>query len=220
MQYVLFHAGRIKPQVIFLIDANPNLTLSKTHIPIVPFDDLYRSPITNSQRPVFPQVHIDPKVDPVLMPYSSGTTGLPKGVILTHYNLLCLLYGRPSNGIFRTIEQGDAAVLFLPFFHMAGFMGLIIALHHGARGIIMRQFDAGRYLDTIQRCKVSVVYVVPTVLVFLAKDPSVDKYDLSSVTILVFGAAPAGKELIEAVAKRFPNLESIVQVGCLLLLFF
>lgn len=168
-------------------------------------------------QPVFPDVHIDPKVDPIILPYSSGTTGLPKGVVLTHYNLLCLLYVRKSLGVFWVTGQGDVAILFLPFFHIMGFMGLISSLYHGAMGVIMRQFEVTRYLGAVQRYKATILSCVPSVLVFIAKDPSVEKYDLSSVKAVVFGAAPAGKELIEAVVKRFPNIESVIQVSGLVI---
>lgn len=173
---------------------------------LVPLNDLYKG---NFQQ--FPNVAIDCKEDVVLLPYSSGTTGLPKGVMLTHANLAALFFAKHSRGAYRGGKVGDATVLVLPFFHVAGFMALMLGVYNGSRSIVMTKLDSIRYVALVAKHKATFIMCVPTTLVYLSKHKEAQNYDLSSVTAVAFGAAPAGKELIEGVMKRFPNLALIQQ---------
>jgi acyl-CoA synthetase (AMP-forming)/AMP-acid ligase II len=138
-----------------------------------------------------------------LLPYSSGTTGLPKGVMLTHANLVTML--RQMNRGLRVTEH-DTVLAVAPFFHVMGFTAtLALPLASGATVVTMPRFDLGQLLALVQRHRVSVLVVPPPVMAALARHPMVDAHDLSSVELVVSGGAPLGADLQRAVAARLPG---------------
>ena len=138
--------------------------------------------------------------DLAVLPYSSGTTGLPKGVMLTHENLVANLIQIQEA---FAIEEGDTLVGVLPFFHIYGQTVIMNqGLRAGATIVSMPRFDLDQFLDLIQEHGVSLVYVVPPIALALAKHPAVDERDLSSIKTLMSGAAPLGAELADKVAAR------------------
>lgn len=142
---------------------------------------------------------IDPAEDVVVLPYSSGTTGRPKGVQLTHRNLVANLaqYERIT-----TTAENDVILAVLPFFHIYGMQVLMNGvLHMGARTITMPFFDLEQFLRLIQEHRVTRVAVVPPIVLALANSPLVDRYDLSSLVQVGSGAAPLSAE-VEAEAMR------------------
>jgi acyl-CoA synthetase (AMP-forming)/AMP-acid ligase II len=149
-----------------------------------------------------PEVADDPGAV-ALLPYSSGTTGLPKGVMLTHANLVTML--RQMNRGLRVTEH-DTVLAVAPFFHVMGFMAtLALPLASGATVVTMPRFDLGQLLALVQRHRVSVLVVPPPVMAALARHPMVDHHDLSSVELVVSGGAPLGADLQRAVAARLPG---------------
>jgi acyl-CoA synthetase (AMP-forming)/AMP-acid ligase II len=147
-----------------------------------------------------PQVEIDPAEDVVALPYSSGTTGKPKGVMLTHRNLVANICQTENLD-----ETDDHEVLIgvLPFFHSYGMTVIMAAsLTRGATIVTMPRFDLEGFCGLIQKHEVTLSYVVPPILVGLAKHPVVDNYDLSSLKFLNSGAAPLGEDLARAVEQR------------------
>jgi acyl-CoA synthetase (AMP-forming)/AMP-acid ligase II len=135
-----------------------------------------------------------------VLPYSSGTTGLPKGVMLTHANLVANLV--QTHDAFP-ISEDDVLVGVLPFFHIYGQTVIMnLGLRSGATIVTMPRFDLDQFLDLIQEHEISRLYVVPPIALALAKHPAVDERDMSSVVTVMSGAAPLGGELAEAVAKR------------------
>lgn len=157
--------------------------------------------LTHGDKP--PTVTIDPKKDLVILPYSSGTTGLPKGVMLTHYNLVAELAcaaGRPDIAF---PGEHDTLLAFLPYFHIYGIvMFLTYGLVHGATIVNMTRFDLEHYLEQIQRYGVTYLHLVPPIVIALAKHPLVDKYDLSKVKWALSAAAPLGGPAAEAFTAR------------------
>jgi len=146
---------------------------------------------------------LHPDNDLAFLVYSSGTTGLPKGVMLSHRNViadLCLIRG----AVGKWYETGKDKILgVLPFFHIYGLTGLVHQpLHRGIELVVMPAFDLKLFLTTIQEQKITFIYVAPPVLVRLARDTVVDNYDLSSVKMITSGAAPLTQELVDAVHKR------------------
>ena len=147
-----------------------------------------------------PDVVIDPATDLAVLPYSSGTTGRAKGVMLTHRNLVANIVQ-----ITELIEVGaDTRVLaVLPFFHIYGMqVTMNAALHVGATVVTMPKFDLPEFLRVIAEHRTDRVYIAPPVAVALAKHPIVDSYDLSPLKVLFSGAAPLDEELAAAVEAR------------------
>jgi acyl-CoA synthetase (AMP-forming)/AMP-acid ligase II len=147
-----------------------------------------------------PEPEIDPGSDVAVLPYSSGTTGLPKGVMLTHRNLVANL--QQIQEAFP-IEEEDTLIGVLPFFHIYG-MTVIMnqGLRSGATIVTMPRFDLGEFLELLQRHEVTRAYVVPPIALALGKHPAVDDFDLSSMRTIMSGAAPLGGDLAEQVAER------------------
>lgn len=129
---------------------------------------------------------------------SSGTTGFPKGVMLTHKNILCVLclVLDPS---FRGNEEEEEPELItiglLPFFHAMSFMSQIINITYGIKCIVMSKYNEELLLKSIEKYKVTVVPVVPPIAAFLAKATIIGKYDLSSIKVIQCGAAPLSKDI-------------------------
>jgi acyl-CoA synthetase (AMP-forming)/AMP-acid ligase II len=150
-----------------------------------------------------PHVEIDPKNDLVALPYSSGTTGLAKGVMLTHYNLVANM--RQMDGL-DYFHRDDILLCVLPLFHIYGLVVVLnMGLHLGATIVIMPRFDLEQFLAMIQKYRVTLSHIVPPIVLKLARDPSIENYDLSSLKTIFSGAAPLGPEL---------SRECIARVGC------
>jgi acyl-CoA synthetase (AMP-forming)/AMP-acid ligase II len=148
-----------------------------------------------------------PAVDPpatALLPYSSGTTGLPKGVLLRHANLVASV--RQVQSGLRLTER-DTTVAVAPFFHVMGFVvSLAVPLAAGATVVTLPRFDLERFLGLVQQHRATVLVVPPPVVTALARHRMVDRFDLSRLELLVSGGAPLGAELQLAVAARLPGL--------------
>lgn len=150
--------------------------------------------------PLAEQVPIDLARDVVVLPYSSGTTGLPKGVMLSHRNLVANL-AQCQSAI--GIGEGDTTVAFLPFFHIYGMTVLMNGyLAAGGSLVTMPRFDLEQFLSLCAAHRPRILFLVPPVVLALSKHPMVDDYDLSGVKQIFSGAAPLGGELGEACATR------------------
>ncbi|KAF8050350.1 hypothetical protein N665_1990s0006 [Sinapis alba] len=159
-----------------------------------------------TQSPEIETVEVSPD-DVVALPYSSGTTGLPKGVMLTHKGLVTSVAqqvdGENPNLYFHS---DDVILCVLPMFHIYALNSIMLCgLRVGASILIMPKFEINLLLELIQRCKVTVAPMVPPIVLAIAKSPETEKYDLSSIRVLKSGAAPLGKELEDAVSAKFPN---------------
>jgi acyl-CoA synthetase (AMP-forming)/AMP-acid ligase II len=150
-----------------------------------------------------PRVAIDPRHDLIALPYSSGTTGLPKGVMLTHRNLvaeLCSLEGVTDAAL---ITAQDTVLAFLPFFHIYGIVAFLnLSLHQGATVVTMPRFDLEQYLQLVQSYGVTILHLVPPIVLALAKHPIVAKYDLTKVRGAFSAAAPLGEAVANALFER------------------
>ncbi len=138
--------------------------------------------------------------DIAAIPYSSGTTGFPKGVMMRHHGMVANLC-QVSN-VLRWTER-DVLVAVLPFFHIFG-QGVIMnmGLRRGTTLVVLPRFDLEEFLRTIQDYKVTWAFLVPPIILALAKHPLVDQFDLSSLEVVISGAAPLGREVQEAVEAR------------------
>ena len=174
---------------------------SKKDIEIITIDDSpdFASLASLMRDAAPPAVTIDPAHDLAALPYSSGTTGLPKGVMLTHRNIVSQLQQLDA------IENTEMPALLglLPFFHIYGMV--IIMMHglmRGATIVTMPKFEFEPFLKVLQDWPITSAHIVPPIVVGLGKHPAVDNYQFPHLKYLFSGAAPLGPELTEAVEKR------------------
>ncbi|SBT95024.1 Acyl-CoA synthetase (AMP-forming)/AMP-acid ligase II [Streptomyces sp. DI166] len=155
-----------------------------------------------------PEIDIDPAEDTAALPYSSGTTGVPKGVMLTHRQIATNLVQLDAA---VTAGPGERVLAVLPFFHIYGLTALMNApLRKGATVVVLPRFELDTFLAAIEKHRITALYVAPPIVLALAKHPAVDNYDLSSLKYLISAAAPLDAELAAACSRRL-NLPPIGQ---------
>ena len=143
-----------------------------------------------------------------LISCSSGTTGLPKGVMLTNKNLLTMIRHFAISSPY-VANANITTLALLPFFHAYSFSVLLMRLVFGNKAVVLSRFDEKLFLSCIEKYRIEHITVVPPLMVFLAKHPMVDKYDLSCIKDIWCGAAPLSKEIIKTVVNRLnsPNIK-------------
>jgi acyl-CoA synthetase (AMP-forming)/AMP-acid ligase II len=150
-----------------------------------------------------PAVTIDPRTDVVALPYSSGTTGLPKGVMLTHYNLvanLCQCEGAKS---FDGFNETDVTIAVLPFFHIYGLVVILkLTLSRGGTVVSMPRFEFREFLTAMQKYQVTTAPLVPPIVLGMVKNPAVGEFDLSHIRLVFSGAAPLGEDIARQLSKK------------------
>lgn len=147
-----------------------------------------------------PSVEINPREDVVALPYSSGTTGWPKGVMLTHYNLVAMLRQLETAAV---VHAGDRLICIVPCYHVYGFHVVVnLALRTGATVIMLPRFELEEFLRTLQDYQINIVPVVPPIVLALAQTPLLDRFDLSKLETLHCGAAPLSVEVAGTACAR------------------
>ncbi|KAL3874680.1 hypothetical protein ACJMK2_037658 [Sinanodonta woodiana] len=202
----LEHSGSAALVTVAPLLNNVKEALKTTNIKnvfVVGNSDCYHpfSMLTEDDGKAFPEhVQISPREDLLVLPYSSGTTGLPKGVMLTHYNIVCnLCQLRPS--VVTVPEDNNLAVL--PFFHIYGMVPILLGtLQDGATIITLPRFEPDMFLTSLQKEKITNLYIVPPIILFMAKHPVVQKFDLSSLQFAISAAAPLGDNLTHEFMDR------------------
>jgi acyl-CoA synthetase (AMP-forming)/AMP-acid ligase II len=159
-----------------------------------PFASLFAA---NAQAPT---VKINPREDLVVLPYSSGTTGLPKGVMLTHHNLVANI--RQMEGLDYFTED-DTLICVLPLFHIYGLVVILnMGLYTGATIVTLPRFELEQFLKCIDDYGVTLAHLVPPIVLALSKSPLVDNYSLSTLAMIFCGAAPLDENLTRACMER------------------
>jgi acyl-CoA synthetase (AMP-forming)/AMP-acid ligase II len=186
MEKVTEAVGKTKVQEVFVFGESEGAT---------PFATLLQN---DGQ---MPEVNINAREDLAILPYSSGTTGLPKGVMLTHYNMVAGVIA--ANEVLQVLSQDDIVLGILPFFHIAGLSCVLEVNLYACRTLVtLPRFELKGFLQTIQQYKIQHVGLVPPIVLALAKHPAVEQYDLSSLKLVSSGAAPLGAEVENACSER------------------
>jgi acyl-CoA synthetase (AMP-forming)/AMP-acid ligase II len=147
-----------------------------------------------------PEIKIDPREDIAALPYSSGTTGLPKGVMLTHYNLVAMLCQMEKAEV---LHSTDRMICVVPCYHVYGFHVVInLALRSGATVVTLPRFDFEGFLQALQDYEINILPVVPPIVLGLSRNSLVDRFDLSKLETLHCGAAPLSVEVANAACER------------------
>lgn len=153
-----------------------------------------------------PDVKISPN-DVVALPYSSGTTGLPKGVMLTHKGLVTSVAQQvDGENPHLYIRSDDVVLCVLPLFHIYSLNSIMMcSLRVGAAILIVQKFEVNSLVELVPKYKVTVAPFVPPIVLAIAKSPAVDRADMSSIRMVLSGAAPLGKELEDAFRAKLPH---------------
>ncbi|HEU5160188.1 MAG TPA: AMP-binding protein [Streptosporangiaceae bacterium] len=179
--------ARTKVEEVFVFGAADGLT---------PFSSL----LDGAGAGAMAEVPVDPAEDVVAILHSSGSTGHPKGVLLTHRNMVANVL---QTSLVAPLAEGEKVLAVPPFHHAFGLIMVMNAsLLQGATLVTMPRFDPEAYLKAIQDHRITRLYVVPTIAVLLAKSPLVDKYDLSSVRSIVSGGAALDPEIARLCRER------------------
>ena len=193
---------------ILINDANPKLFFYdeefNDHIPklssidkiefVNTLDEITKFLFDNNIKSDFASSQIITEDDAVMILYTAGTTGLSKGVIITHK---MLFWNSINTGLRLDLHSSDHTQSFAPFFHTGGWNVLFTPfLHHGASHTLLTQFDADLILQLMEKEKATILFGVPTMLQMMADSPYFKKVDLSSVRYAIVGGAPMPIPLI------------------------
>ncbi|KAL0488843.1 4-coumarate-CoA ligase [Acrasis kona] len=153
----------------------------------------------------------NPKKHIVCIPFSSGTTGVNKGVLISHYNIISNLC---QAEVYGQVTDKDVMIGFLPYFHIYGQILIMLqSLYSGATIVNVEKFDFDVFLKLIEKYKITHAKIVPPVMLQFAKHPNLDHYNLSSLKRLFCGAAPLSGELTSIVHQRLPGVDIVQAYG-------
>ncbi|HEY2386786.1 MAG TPA: class I adenylate-forming enzyme family protein [Candidatus Binatia bacterium] len=167
-----------------------------------------------------PQIQFDPDDDAAIF-YTSGTTGKPKGAVITHRNIVSNVFNALSAMARAALRRGQApsmpdaggiqrAILIsVPFFHATGCFAIMIpAMMGGAKLVMQRKWNAEQALELIERERITNAGGVPTIAWQLIEHPRFNDFDLSSLEAIQYGGAPSAPELVRRLKERFPKMQT------------
>jgi len=204
----LFVGGRyidlinsIKPELPSLKNL---ISLDSQHESMDYYEDLIKSA---SEDEIITDIGDD---DTTILMYTAGTTGFPKGVMLPHnsFSIYVLENVTPADPV---AEEGN--ILTVPLYHVAGIQAMMAAIYGGRTLVMERQFEAKEWMELVQEEKVSRAMMVPTMLKMLIDHPEFSKYDLSSLRVITYGAAPMPLPVIQKAVDLFPGISFINAFG-------
>lgn len=185
-------AAKSKVEKIIVLDASDRNSSSGNLLS-------YTSILTDSG-PILEPIQTAPD-DVVVLPYSSGTTGLSKGVMLTNQSVSANVLQLSGPDLLDV--ENSRLIGVLPFFHIYGMVVVLLSsLKAGSKLVILPKFEPESFLSTIENYKISIAHIVPPLVVFLAKHPLVVNYDITSINDIMTGAAPLGGDVVKAASER------------------
>jgi len=189
----------------------PNLTtvkrfisVDKPHQGMLFYNDLLRS---GSPDDIFTEIGDD---DMTILMYTAGTTGFPKGVMLTHKSFTVYVLDNVTPPDTETVEKN---ILTVPLYHVAGIQAMMAAVYGGRTMVIERQFEPTEWMGLVQTEKVGRAMMVPTMLKQLIDHPKFKDYNLGSLKVITYGAAPMPLEVIKKAINVFPKVSFINAFG-------
>lgn len=189
----------------------PQLSFVNNYISIDKKSDgfLYYEDLVGSAPPDEVVTEIDDN-DTTILLYTAGTTGRPKGVPLTHNSFSVYVLGNVEPA---SPDITETNLLTVPLYHVAGTQALLAAIYGGRTLAMMRQFETREWLETVQKEKASRAMLVPTMLKWIVDDPDFNKYDLSSLKVITYGAASMPLEVIKKAMEVLPGVRFINAFG-------
>lgn len=160
-----------------------------------------------SPEDIFTEISDD---ETTILMYTAGTTGTPKGVLLPHssFSVYVLENVTPADP-----ETAEKNILTVPLYHVAGIQAMMAAIYGGRTLIMERQFEPVEWMTLVAREKANRAMLVPTMLKQLIDHPDISKYDLSSLRVITYGAAPMPLPVIKKALEIFPNVSFINAFG-------
>ena len=202
------------PEIDHLIaDANPRGLIRHSSLPVPTVKPSWELVLDKEPSGLRSDSHTDAIYNPeaiLALIYTSGTTGHPKGVVVTHANILAnvdhLNYWMPY-------REGGVHLHAAPIFHILDFPFIFAAPAFGVRQVTIPKFSPQGLCETVERERVSQSVMVPTMINLLVQFSELEKYDLSSLERLAYGGSPVAPELIHRMRKALPNLKLIQGYG-------
>ena len=172
-------------------------------------DMLYYEDIVNasSADEVFAEISED---DTTILMYTAGTTGFPKGVMLSHLSFSSYMLENvsPANP-----ESDECNILTVPLYHVAGIQAMMAAIYGGRTLVMERQFEPEEWMTLVETEKANRAMMVPTMLKQLLDHPNFKEHDLSSLRVITYGAAPMPLPVIRKALEEFPGVNFINAFG-------
>jgi acyl-CoA synthetase (AMP-forming)/AMP-acid ligase II len=150
-----------------------------------------------------PNIAISPQ-DIAIQLYTSGTTGKPKGAMLSHANFLNLVQaGGDERPDWNRWTEDDVSLVAMPVFHIGGSGWGVLGIYHGAKGVIAREFDPTKVLDFFERSGITKLFMVPAAMQFVARQPRAREVDFSRLKYMLYGASPIPAALLKECIEVF-----------------
>ena len=144
------------------------------------------------------------KGDVAIQLYTSGTTGKPKGAMLSHDNFLSLLrIAEVDTPDWNKWSADDVSLVAMPVFHIGGIGWAVYGLYHGAKGVIMREFDPTKVLDHFEQHGITKLFLVPAAMQFIVRQPRAREMDFSKLRYILYGASPIPAALLKECISVF-----------------